>query len=60
MELLIVFTLLFLGWLLSEVQHRHLIQPFLSRKAFTLVSFGSFACYMLGAFVSLGFFFERI
>ncbi|MEX2511379.1 MAG: hypothetical protein WD398_00620 [Cyclobacteriaceae bacterium] len=60
MKFLVVFTFLFLGWLLSEVQHKHVVRPFLSRKGFNLVSLGSFACYMLGAFASLGFFFERI
>ncbi len=57
MELLIVFILLFAGWLLAEVQHKHLTRPFLSRKGFALVSLGAFACYMLGAFASLGFLF---
>lgn len=60
MELLIVFTLLFSGWLLSEVQRRHVMHLFLSKKVFNLVSLGAFACYMLGAFASMGFLFEKI
>jgi len=60
MQVLIVAILLIIGWMLSEVQNRHLAKPFLSRKGFALLSFASFFFFMFGAFVSLKILFEKI
>ncbi|KEO75187.1 hypothetical protein [Anditalea andensis] len=60
MQVLIVVILLILGWILSEVQNRHLTKPFLSRRGFAFVSFASFFFFMFGAFVSLRVLFEKL
>ncbi|ERM83070.1 hypothetical protein P872_06240 [Rhodonellum psychrophilum GCM71 = DSM 17998] len=59
MEILIVACFLLVGFLLSIIQERHLVKPFLSRKGFTVVSLASFSFYLLGAFASLRFLFEK-
>ncbi|SEG34272.1 hypothetical protein [Algoriphagus boritolerans] len=56
-SLLIVTLFLGTGFILSLVQDGHLKKPFLSRMAFTLVSFGSFSFFLLGTFASLKFLF---
>jgi hypothetical protein len=56
-SLLIVTLFLGTGFILSLIQDSHMEKPFLSKKGFTLVSFGSFCFYLLGSFASLKFLF---
>ncbi|WP_164674986.1 hypothetical protein [Anditalea andensis] len=51
MQVLIVAVLLIIGWMLSEIQTRHIAKPFLSTKGFALLSFASF--FMFTAFDSV-------
>jgi hypothetical protein len=56
-SLLIVALFLRTGFILSMIQDSYMKRPFLSKKGFTLVSFGSFSFYLLGSFASLKFLF---